>query len=244
MFFKRLNEDIETILERDPAARSRAEVLFCYPGLHAVMAYRISHWLWQRDFKFLARFVSHFAKVFTGVEIHPGATIGCRLFIDHATGVVIGETAEIGNDCTLYQGVTLGGTSLDHGKRHPTLEDNVIVGAGAQILGPHRVGVGARIGSNAVVLSDVPDHATMVGIPAKVVRKKGSDAFVSYGTPENLSDPLARTLAVMDHQINTLLERVNELEKGQGEAHDDTVAPLPVTDETKDDKQSRKQGGC
>lgn len=169
MFFKTLRSDIDSMMARDPAARSRLEVVFCYPGFHAVLIYRLAHGAWRRGFHVFGRWLSHLGRFLTGIEIHPGAEVGERLFIDHGMGVVIGETAVLGNDVTLYQGVTLGGTSLKGGKRHPTLEDNVIVGAGAQVLGPITVGHGARIGANAVVLKDVPSCATMVGIPARPV---------------------------------------------------------------------------
>jgi serine O-acetyltransferase len=169
MLFKTLRSDIDSMMARDPAARSRLEVVFCYPGFHAVLIYRLAHGAWRRGFHLLGRWLSHLGRFLTGIEIHPGAEIGQRLFIDHGMAVVIGETAVIGDDVTLYQGVTLGGTSLKGGKRHPTLRDNVIVGAGAQVLGPITVGHGARIGANAVVLKDVPPGATMVGIPARPV---------------------------------------------------------------------------
>jgi serine O-acetyltransferase len=169
MFFKTLRSDIDSMMARDPAARSRLEVVFCYPGFHAVLIYRLAHGAWRRGFHLLGRWLSHLGRFLTGIEIHPGAELGERLFIDHGMAVVIGETAVIGNDVTLYQGVTLGGTSLKGGKRHPTLQDNVIVGAGAQVLGPITVGEGARIGANAVVLKDVTPGATMVGIPARPV---------------------------------------------------------------------------
>ena len=169
MFFKTLRSDIDSMMARDPAARSRLEVVFCYPGFHAVLIYRLAHGAWRRGFHVLGRWLSHLGRFLTGIEIHPGAELGERLFIDHGMGVVIGETAVIGNDVTLYQGVTLGGTSLKGGKRHPTLQDDVIVGAGAQVLGPITVGQGARIGANAVVLKDVPPCVTMVGIPARPV---------------------------------------------------------------------------
>jgi len=216
MIFKQLTEDIDSIMERDPAARSRLEVVLCYPGFHALLFYRLAHGVWRRHFRLLARFISHFAKIFTGVEIHPGAVIGRRMFIDHATGVVIGETAEIGDDVTLYQGVTLGGTSLHQGKRHPTIQNGVIVGAGAQVLGPLTVGAGARIGANAVVITDVAEGATMVGIPARVVLRKAeevSEAFCAYGTPEGLADPVARTITGLRSQVSQLLDRVDELER-------------------------------
>ena len=165
--FKSLREDVEAVFQRDPAARSRLEVILCYPGLHALMFHRLAHWLWRRDWKLGGRFVSQVGRFLTGMEIHPGAVIGRRFFIDHGMGVVIGETAEIGDDVTLYQGVTLGGVSLDPGKRHPTLGNGVVVGAGAAVLGPFTVGDGARIGSNAVVVREVPPGVTVVGIPAR-----------------------------------------------------------------------------
>lgn len=212
--FKRFKDDIDSYIQRDPAAKSRAEVILCYPGLHALMFYRIAHALWIREWRLLGRFLSHVAKILTGIEIHPGATIGKRLFIDHGTGVVIGETAEVGDDVTLYHGVTLGGTSLHEGKRHPTLEDGVIVGSGGQVLGPHVIGAGARIGANAVVLEDVPPGVTMVGIPAKMVmRSKDKDtAFCAYGTPDGMQDPLVRTIEALRSEIHGLKERVQELE--------------------------------
>lgn len=222
--FARLKEDMDAILARDPAARSRLEVFLCYPGFHAIATHRASHWLWGKGFRLTARFLSHLAKVFTGVEIHPGATIGRRVFIDHATGVVIGETAEVGDDVTLYQGVTLGGTSLHKGKRHPTLGHGVIVGSGAQILGPHTVGEGARIGANAVVLDEVPPGVTVVGIPARMVMRKAKgieEDFCAYGVPtEHLPDPVVRTMDALRGQISALMDRVETLEKereaGQG----------------------------
>jgi serine O-acetyltransferase len=219
MAFARLREDIDTILEKDPAARSRLEVLCCYPGLHAVMFHRLSHPLWLRGWRFLPRLISHIAKVLTGVEIHPGATLGRRLFIDHATGVVIGETAVVGDDITLYHGVTLGGTSLHKGKRHPTLKDGVIVGSGGQVLGPVTIGAEARVGANAVVLSDVPSGATVVGIPARVVRRDRVDAthhceFQAYGTPtDGITDPMARTLTSLTDQVGRLAAQVEDLER-------------------------------
>ncbi|MAI10816.1 MAG: serine O-acetyltransferase [Rhodospirillaceae bacterium TMED167] len=214
--FARLTEDIDSFITRDPAARSRAEVLLCYPGYHAVLFYRLANALWRRGLQLLGRFISNIGKILTGIEIHPGATIGRRFFIDHGNGVVIGETSEISDDVTLYQGVTLGGTSLDKGKRHPTLKNGVIVGSGAQVLGPITVGDGARIGANAVVLKDVPKGATMVGIPAKIVmgrEKLQADEFTAYGTPtEDLPDPIARSFESLRAQLNTLTKRVKELE--------------------------------
>lgn len=213
--FKRFKEDIDSFIQRDPAAKSRLEVLLCYPGLHALMFYRVSHALWLRDWRLLGRFLSHVGKILSGIEIHPGATIGRRFFIDHGTGVVIGETAEVGDDVMLYQGVTLGGTSLEEGKRHPTLEDGVIVGSGAQVLGPHVIGAGARIGANAVVLEDVAPGVTMVGIPAKMVmgrKKKDNGDFCAYGTPDGMTDPMVRTIEMLRNEIHALKNRVEELE--------------------------------
>ena len=217
MAFKRFREDIESIRSRDPAARSWTEVILCYPGLHALLFYRVAHACWNRRFYLLGRFLSHVAKILTGIEIHPGAQIGRRFFIDHGSGVVIGETAIVGDDVTLYQGVSLGGTSLHKGKRHPTLEDGVIVGSGAQILGPMTIGAGARIGANAVVLTEVPKGATMVGIPARMVMRKakpGDKEFCAYGLPtEDLPDPVARTIESLRQQVCALIKRVEDLER-------------------------------
>ncbi len=229
MIFKSLGDDIRSIMERDPAARSTLEVLLAYPGLHAVIAYRIANFLWRHGFLLLARLASNVGLLFTGIEIHPGAKIGARLFIDHGSGVVIGETAEIGNDVTLYQGVTLGGTSLHHGKRHPTLEDGVIVGAGARVLGPITVGAGARIGANAVVLTEVPKGMTMVGVPARPVmrRAKGEAKFQAYGLDADLPDPVLRAIEDLRNEVTQLKGRITELE---GEAHDPQVRASGTND--------------
>ena len=220
MFFKELREDIGSYIARDPAARSRIEVILCYPGFHVLVFYRIANFFWRNGFKLLGRFISQIGKILTAIEIHPGVKVGRRLFIDHGIGVVIGETSEIGDDVTLYQGVTLGGTSLDKGKRHPTLEDGVIVGSGAQILGPIVIGAGARIGANAVVLDDVPKAATMVGIPARMVMSKSArddSEFRAYGTPAiNAPDPVARAFENLRSQISTLMERIEHLEQNSG----------------------------
>jgi serine O-acetyltransferase len=181
MFFKILIDEIDSMMARDPAARSRVDVVFSYPGFHAMMIYRMTHQLWRWRLLFLGRLVSQIGRWLTGIEIHPGAEIGRRLFIDHGMGVVVGETAILGDDVTLYQGVTLGGTSLSAGKRHPTLEDGVVVGAGAQVLGPVTIGAGARIGANAVVLKDVPSEVTMVGIPARMVQPRAKPARCGHG---------------------------------------------------------------
>jgi len=231
--FKRLREDIATVMAHDPAARSRLEVLLCYSGVHAVACHRFGHWLWRHDLTLAARFVSQTARFITGIEIHPGAVIGRRLFIDHGMGVVIGGTAEVGDDVTLYQGVTLGGTSLERGvKRHPTLADGVIIGAGASVLGPFTVGEGARVGANAVVVAEVPPGATVVGIPAKKVGGKRrpvdseKDDFLAYGTPESIPDPVARALDGLLDEVSRLRARVEELENGGVE--DDEVASPSV----------------
>jgi len=207
---QRFREDIASVFDRDPAARSTWEVVTCYPGFHALVLHRISHWVWGHGFKWLARFMSHLGRWFTGIEIHPGATIGRRFFIDHGMGVVIGETAEIGNDVTLYHGVTLGGTSWNKGKRHPTLKDGVVIGAGAKILGPIVIGEAARIGSNAVVVKDVPAGATAVGIPARVILEKQDKVreekaqklgFSAYAVTRD-DDPVSGAIqGLLDHSV-------------------------------------------
>jgi len=201
MMFDRIREDIACIHERDPAARSALEVLTCYPGLHALWMHRIAHWCWRHGLFWLGRFISHWSRFATGIEIHPGARVGRRLFIDHGHGVVVGETAEIGDDCTLYQGVTLGGTALHRGaKRHPTLGKGVVVGAGAKVLGGFTVGDGAKIGSNAVVTKPVPAGATAIGIPARIIEASASDTaraeshFSAYGIAPTADDPLSIAL--------------------------------------------------
>jgi serine O-acetyltransferase len=210
--FRHLREDIAVVFERDPAARTFFEVLTTYPGLHAILWHRLSHWLWHMNLKWLARLSSHLARWLTGIEIHPGAMIGRRVFIDHGMGVVIGETAELGDDCTLYHGVTLGGTSWQKGKRHPTLEAGVIVGAGAKILGPITLGAGAKIGSNAVVVRDVPAGATAVGIPARILDDKDQAreavaeklGFSAYGVGADMNDPMVKAVhGLIDHSVTT-----------------------------------------
>jgi serine O-acetyltransferase len=202
--FIRLREDIAVVFERDPAARSTWEVLTCYPGLHAIVLHRLAHCLWSAGLKWLARFISHLGRWLTGIEIHPGATIGRRFFIDHGMGVVIGETSEIGDDCTLYHGVTLGGTTWNKGKRHPTLSNSVVVGAGAKILGPIVVGERAKVGSNAVVVKDVPPGATAVGIPARVLEESTADSsgFSAYAVSRDMNDPVVQALhQLIDHSV-------------------------------------------
>jgi serine O-acetyltransferase len=225
--FSRLRSDIQCILERDPAARSAWEVLTCYPGVHAMLLHRPAHWCWVHGFKWLGRFISHIARFLTGIEIHPGARIGERVFFDHAMGVVVGETAEIGDGCTIYQGVTLGGTSLYKGvKRHPTLGLNVVVGAGAQVLGGFTVGDGAKVGSNAVVTKPVPAGATAVGNPARIIvaehdvkREEAASkmGFSAYGVTQN-DDPLSQAMrglidnaASQEHQIAILWKAIEAL---------------------------------
>jgi serine O-acetyltransferase len=211
--FNRVLEEIDAVFARDPAARSRLEVIFCYPGFHAIMFYRAANFLWRNGFKLLGRMVSHMARMLTGIEIHPGATIGRRFFIDHGMGVVIGETAKIGDDVTVYHDVTLGGTSWVQGIRHPQLGNNVIVGAGAQLLGPIQVGEGARIGSNAVVVKDVPTGATMVGVPAhEVVSKHEQKGFDPYVSQAGASDPMSFSIETLVREIAALKERIAELE--------------------------------
>lgn len=209
--FARLKEDIAIVFERDPAARTTWEVLTTYPGVHALIIHRWARALWRRNFLWLGRMLSHIGRGMTGIEIHPGAKLGRRVFIDHGMGVVVGETAEIGDDCTLYHGVTLGGTSWKKGKRHPTLERGVVVGAGAKILGPITVGENAKVGSNAVVVKDVPPGATVVGIPGRIldesvkqrVRSVEHAGFTAYALTENMDDPLVKAInAIVDHGAN------------------------------------------
>ena len=223
--FSRIREDIQCVFERDPAARSVWEVLTCYPGFHALQLHRISHTLWRMRLRWLARFMSHLARFFTGVEIHPGAVVGRRVFIDHGMGVVIGETAEVGDDCTLYHGVTLGGVSWNQGKRHPTLGKGVVVGAGAKILGPFVVGDGAKVGSNSVVVKPVPAGATVVGIPARVVEHvpaAARAAFDAYAVSADLDDPLNKVLLALgshtddlEGRLAEILQRLDDLEGGE-----------------------------
>jgi serine O-acetyltransferase len=215
--FKRIINEIDSVFARDPAARSRLEVLFCYPGVHALLMHRLSNWLWRNKVKFIARLLSYLSRFITGIEIHPGATIGKRFFIDHGMGVVIGETATIGDDVTIYHDVTLGGTSFNKGIRHPQIGNKVIIGAGAQLLGPIRVGDNARVGSNAVVVKDVEPGATVVGVPAHTVAEKmamrAGKGFEAYGTPPNEdADPLLITLKQLTQEVQVLQRRVSELE--------------------------------
>src|SRR5215471_1172109 len=205
-----MREDIVTVLERDPAAKSRAEVFLCYSGLHAVWFYRVNHWLWSHRFFLLARFFSQVARAFTQIEIHPGARIGRRLFIDHGSGVVIGETAVIGCDVTLYQGVTLGGTGKEQGKRHPTIEDDVVIGGGAKVLGNITIGRNCRIGAGSVVLRNVPEHSTVVGVPGHIIFRHGQRVVIT--DPKQINDPLSEALAAVVSEVDKLRDRVCALE--------------------------------
>ena len=238
--FETIKEDIQVVFERDPASRSALETLIASPGFHAILLHRLNHWLWTKKLYLLARFTAHLSRFLTGVEIHPGASIGRRFFIDHGMGIVIGETSEIGDDCSIYHGVTLGGTTWQKGKRHPTLKNGVIIGAGAKVLGPITLGANARIGSNAVVVKDVPDDATVVGIPGRVMvresraeeklkkaqreamaRKIGFDA---YGGSQDMPDPVQNTLdALLDH-MHKVDEEMEKLKKklDKGISKDDT----------------------
>lgn len=219
--WERLKEDVEVVFERDPAARSRLEVVLAYPGVHALIVYRGANWLWRRGLKLPARLLSYFGRFLTGIDIHPGATIGRRVFIDHGMGVVIGETSEIGNDVTLYQGVTLGGTSLKKGKRHPTVEDFVVITTGATVLGPVTVGHGSRIGAGSVVIHSVPPNSTVVGIPGRVVRGEAAHGDrlelidLDHG---DLPDPVARAISVLVAHVEKIEHKIDELTAKQGAA--------------------------
>jgi serine O-acetyltransferase len=251
--FSRIKEDINSVFDRDPAARNTFEVLTNYPGLHAIWLHRISHKLWIKNWKLLARLFSTFSRWLTGVEIHPGAVLGRRFFIDHGMGIVIGETAEIGNDVTLYHGVTLGGTSWNAGKRHPTLCDNVVIGAGAQVLGPITIGKGGKVGSNSVVVKDLPEHATAIGIPARVVNSKISNeeqakrnaaakkfGFDAYAVSADNPDPVAKAIGrlldhmhLMDNKISDLCSEVNQL---GGDVCTEALPELRVGEFVEDEK--------
>ena len=220
--FHTIKEDIKVVFERDPAARTAIETLTACPGLHAILLHRLNHWLWKKKLYLLARVSAHFARFITGIEIHPGATIGQRFFIDHGMGIVIGETAEIGNNCSIYHGVTLGGTTWNKGKRHPTLEDDVVIGAGAKILGPITIGKGSHIGSNSVVVKNVPTASTVVGIPGHVVTDKerktrrdelaenvGFDAYAAADMP----DPVSNAIDGVLDQLHDMQKQMDEMEK-------------------------------
>ncbi|MGH7865748.1 MAG: serine O-acetyltransferase [Candidatus Binataceae bacterium] len=213
--FSRMKEDIQVVFERDPAARSTLEVILAYPGVHAIWAHRVAHWLWEHNLKLVARLISEFARFTTGIEIHPGARLGRRLFIDHGAGVVMGETTEVGEDCLIYQGVTLGGTSLKKEKRHPTLDDHVMVSSGAAVIGPVRIGRGSRIGAGAVVVSSAPPYSTIVGIPGKVIEGESARQDVMALEHAKLPDPVARALNQLVEELNRVTVRVAEVEERQ-----------------------------
>jgi len=206
MMLRQIKEDIAVALEKDPAARNALEVFILYPGVHALVAYRFNHWLWGIGLKFIARSLSQFARWITGIEIHPAAKIGKRFFIDHGMGVVIGETSEVGNNVFVYQGVTLGGLATKKGKRHPTISDDVVIGAGAKVLGPIKIGCNTKIGSGSVVLQDVPEYSTVIGVPGRVVFSGVSSEMEDEDGPESFPDPVARA-------IECMLDRLPEMEK-------------------------------
>jgi serine O-acetyltransferase len=213
-FFTSVREDIASVFERDPAAKNWIEVVLCYSGLHALWAYRVNHWLWQHGARTLARFLSQVARFLTGIEIHPAATIGRRLFIDHGMGVVIGETSIVGDDVTLYQGVTLGGTGKEQGKRHPTLGNNVVIGGGAKVLGNIAIGENCRIGAGSVVLRDVPGNSTVVGVPGHIVFQNGKRVVIT--DPKQINDPLSQALNAVIDRIKELNDRLRLVEGRHG----------------------------
>lgn len=213
--FSLIREDVATVMERDPAAKSRLEVYLCYSGLHAVWFYRVNHWLWNHGFLLLGRWLSQVARWLTGIEIHPGAKIGRRFFIDHGMGVVIGETAIVGEDVTLYQGVTLGGTGKEQGRRHPTVEDNVVIGGGAKILGNIVVGRNSRVGAGSVVLRSVPEDSTVVGVPGHIIFREGKRVVIT--DPKQINDPLSEALAAVATEVSRLRVRVQRLEGSEAE---------------------------
>jgi serine O-acetyltransferase len=214
-WLKSVREDIAAALERDPAAKSKVEIVACYSGLHAVWMYRLNHWLWDHNWRVLARWLSQVARWLTGIEIHPAALIGRRVFIDHGMGVVIGETTIVGDDVTLYQGVTLGGTGKEQGKRHPTVASNVTIGAGAKVLGNITVGENCRIGAGSVVLQDVPDNSTVVGVPGHVIFRNGKRVVIT--DPKQIKDPLSEALLELASQVNVLKDKVRCLEEEGGQ---------------------------
>src|SRR5580693_4424688 len=223
-FVASIREDVATVRERDPAVKSRLEVFLCYSGLHAVWFYYMNHWLWNHRFLLLARWLSQVARFLTAIEIHPGAKIGHRLFIDHGLGVVIGETAIVGNDVTLYQGVTLGGTGKEHGKRHPTIEDEVVIGGGAKVLGNITIGRYCRIGAGSVVLRSVPENSTVVGVPGHIIFRDGERVVIT--DPKQINDPLSEALAAVATEVSKLRERVQQLEGTGSAPHEPLSASL------------------
>lgn len=224
--FKSVRDDLKAVFEHDPAARNVLEVLFCYPGFHALLLYRFGNWLWRHGLKLFGRWISHLGRFLTGIEIHPGATIGSGFFIDHGMGVVIGETAEIGNNVTLYQGVTLGGTTDRKGKRHPTIGDNVVIGAGAKVLGPFKVGDGSMVGAQSVVIREVPPNSTVVGVPGRITEKNGARVPLGDLDHDRLPDPVTKALQSLEEKILELEEQVTDLKgkKKAGHSSDDGTA--------------------
>ena len=214
MFLRKFHEDLSVVFQRDPAARNYFEILTTYPGVHALMLHRLAHSLWTIKLKLIARIFSHLGRILTGIEIHPGAQIGRRFFIDHGMGVVIGETAIIGNDCTLYHGVTLGGTTWKKGKRHPTLKDNVVIGAGAKVLGPVTIGNNSKVGSNAVVVTDIPNESTAVGIPAKIIESgEKMKKFSAYAVEKNSKDPVLQSIDEILKALEKQQKEIKALKK-------------------------------
>jgi serine O-acetyltransferase len=222
-FIASIREDIHSVLERDPAAKSKLEIFLCYAGLHAVWSYRITHWFWVHHFLLLGRWLSQVVRFFTGIEIHPGAILGRRLFIDHGMGVVIGETVIVGDDVTLYQGVTLGGTSTEPGKRHPTIEDHVVIGDGAKVLGNITVGRNCRIGAGSVVVRNVPENSTVVGVPGHIIFRNGKRVVIT--DPTQINDPLSEALAAVAAEVTKLRARLQHLE-GSNFVHEPLSASL------------------
>jgi serine O-acetyltransferase len=242
----RMREDLQAVFDRDPAARTTLEVVLAYPGLHAIWFHYVGHWLWEHDLKLLGRLVSEFSRFITGIEIHPGAKIGRRLFIDHGMGVVMGETTEIGDDVLIYQGVTLGGTSLKKEKRHPTIEDQVMISAGASVIGPVRIGRGSRIGAGAVVVSSAPPYSTIVGIPGKVIEGESTRQDVAELDHARLPDPVARAINNLVEKMNQLGVRVEEVEERQDCLEDQVNGARPPANGSAlpaGDKRGEGQGG-
>jgi serine O-acetyltransferase len=226
----RMREDIQAVFERDPAARTTLEVVLAYPGLHAIWFHRLAHWFWSRHLKLVGRMISEFARFTTGIEIHPGAAIGRGLFIDHGMGVVIGETTEIGDDVLIYQGVTLGGTSLKKEKRHPTIEDHVMISAGASVIGPVRIGHHSRIGAGAVVVSNAPPYSTVVGIPGKVIEGETTRQDLAELEHAHLPDPVARAINQLVDKLNRVGTRMEEIEERQDCLEDKVSEHHPVSE--------------
>lgn len=225
---RQIKEDVQVALEKDPAARNFWEVIICYPGVHALIAYRISHWLWDHDFKFVGRILSYIFRWLTGIEIHPAAKIGRRFFIDHGMGVVIGETSEVGDNVFIYHGVTLGGLSTKKGKRHPTIGDNVVIGAGAQVLGPVEIGANTKIGSGSVVLQHVPEYSTVIGVPGRVVFSGISSAHESEDPQETFPDPVARAIECMLEKMPLMEKEIRALKEAIEEQKQTLPDPVPL----------------